>query len=172
MRLSLSVNGSATVVASLSRPGYLSAHLNMSDRPKEDQHEKSVRINGFETGETETVSMKWPTFQLGIGDVVELRILPDGEGDAPSEVRRSSESPHGLFSSIDLAKALIRAVSEFERQLTELRHKSEEVEPAEEHKKFTMAHGAVAWELGQHLLYPTYRKHRELIPEDMKGELL
>src|SRR5438552_13121801 len=34
MRLSLSVNGAAPIVASLSGPGYLSAHLNMSDRPK------------------------------------------------------------------------------------------------------------------------------------------
>jgi hypothetical protein len=172
MRLSLSVNGAPSIVASLSGPGYLSAHLNMSDRPKEKQHEKSVRINAFETGETETVSMKWPTFQLGVGDVVELRILPDGNGDAPIKIHRSSDSPYVLFSSIDLAKELIQAVSDFEHHLTELRHKSEEMEPADEHKKFESAIGAVAWELGQHLLYPIYRKHRELIPDDMKGELL
>jgi len=172
MRLSLSVNGAAPVVASLSGPGYLSARLNMSDRPKEDKHENSVRINGFETGETETVSVKWPTFQLAVGDVVELQILTDGEGHAPSEVRRSTESPYGLFSSIDLAKELIEAVSKFERHLMDLLDKAQEVEPADEHKKFALATAAVTWELGQHLLYPIYRKHRELIPEGMKGELL
>ena len=172
MRLSLSVNGTVPLVASLSGPGYLSAHLNMSDRPKEDQRRKTVSINGFETGETETVSVKWPVVQLEIGDVVELRILPAGEGDAPSEIRRSSESPYSLFSSADLAKELIQAVAAFERQLTDLRNKAQKVEPADEHKKFALATAAVAWELGQNLLYPIYRKHRELIPEDMKGELL
>jgi hypothetical protein len=63
----------------------------MSDRPKESEHSKNVRIGGMETGETETVHLKWPTIDLEIGDIVELRVLPDGEGDTPSEVRRSSE---------------------------------------------------------------------------------
>jgi hypothetical protein len=172
MRLSLSVNGTAPIVASLSGPGYLSAHLNMSDRPKESEHSKNVRIGGMETGETETVHLKWPTIDLEIGDIVELRVLPDGEGDTPSEVSRSSESPYNLFSSTELAKELLQAVSGFERHLTELRQKSEQTEPADDHKKFIAANGAVAWELGQNFLYPVYRKHRELIPEELKGELL
>lgn len=172
MRLSLSVNGAAPLVTSLPGPGYLSAHLNMSDRPKEDEQSKTVRISGMETHETETVSLKWPTFKLEVGDVVELRILPDGEGAAPLEIRRSSESPYNLFSSIDLAKMLLQAVSEFERRLIEVRDRSEKLEPPDEHKKFMAANAAVAWELGEHLLYPVYRKHKELIPEEMKGELL
>jgi hypothetical protein len=40
MRLSMSVNGAAPIVASLSGPGYLSAELKMSDRPKESEHKK------------------------------------------------------------------------------------------------------------------------------------
>jgi hypothetical protein len=51
MRLSLSVNGAAPIIASLAGPGYLSAHLNMSDRPKESENSKSVRIVGTETGQ-------------------------------------------------------------------------------------------------------------------------
>jgi len=172
MRISLSVNGAAPVIASLPGPGYLSAHLNMSDRPKEGEHSKKVSIVGIETRETETVRLKWPTFELKTGDVVELRVLPDGEGDKPSENRKSSESPYNLFSSTELAKELPQAVSEFERRLTELRCKSEEMEPADEHKNFTAANGTVAWELGQNFLYPVYRRHKELIPEELKGELL
>jgi hypothetical protein len=34
MRLSMAVNGGNPVVASLAVPGYLSAHLNMSDAPR------------------------------------------------------------------------------------------------------------------------------------------
>jgi hypothetical protein len=172
MRLSMAVNGEDPIVASLRRPGYLSAHLNMSDRPQDNEVTKSVRINGVETGETETVHLKWPSVDLKVSDVVELRVLPDGEGNEPSEIRRSSESPYNLFSSAELARELIQAVSDFEGRLSRLVQKSEELEPADEHKKFTRAWGSVVWELGQNLLYPVYRRHKELIPEELKNELL
>ncbi len=172
MRLSLSVNGAAPIVASLPGSGYLSAHLNMSDRPKENERGSSVSIGGIETRETETVHLKWPTLELGTGDLVELRVLPNGEGDAPREIRKSSESPNNLFSNTELAKELLQAVSEFEGKLTQLLDKSEKTEPADEHRKFTKAWATVAWDVGQNLLHPVYRRHRELIPEDLKGELL
>jgi hypothetical protein len=168
----MAVNARNPVTASLSGSGYLSAHLNMSHRPKEGVNNKSVRIDGIETHETETVRLKWPTFELQTGDVVELQVLPDGQGDPPSEIRSSSESPYKLFLSTELARELVQAVAEFERRLSELLRKSGEMEPTEEHKKFTAANASIAWELGQHLLYPVYRGHRELIPEELKGELL
>lgn len=172
MRLSMAVNGGNPVVASLPRPGYLSAHLNMSDRPKENESKKNVRLAGTETRESESVHLEWPSVELKVGDVVELRVLPDGEGNEPSKVRRSSESPYNLFSNPDLAKELLQAVSEFEGRLSKLLEKSEELEPADEHKKFTRAWGSVVWELGQNLLYPVYRRHKELIPDELKNELL
>jgi hypothetical protein len=132
----------------------------------------TVRLAGMETGETETAHLKWPGVELKVGDVVELRVLPDGEGNEPSEISRSSESPYNLFSSAELAKELLRTVSEFEQQLSALLEKSKELEPADEHKKFTLSCGSIVWELGQNLLQPVYRRHKELIPEAMKGELL
>jgi len=57
MRLSMAVNGSNPVVASLQCPGYLSAHLNLSDRPQDNERQKTVRMAGIETGETETVHL-------------------------------------------------------------------------------------------------------------------
>ena len=157
MRLSLSVNGAAPIVASLPGQGYLSAHLNMNDR---------------QTEETETVYLNWPTLNLEIGDVVELRVLPNGNGDPPSEIRRSSESRDNLFSSAELANELLKAVSNFERRLTGLLRKSKETEPADECRKFISANTAVSWELGQNFLYPVYPRHKELIPEELKRELL
>jgi len=50
--------------------------------------------------------------------------------------------------------------------------KSEKAEPADEHKKFKRAIGAILWELGVHLLHPVYRRHKDLIPDELKGELL
>ena len=172
MRLSMAVNGSSPIVASLSHPGYLSAHLNMSDRPKDNERESNVRLDGMETRETETLHLKWPSAELKVGDVVELRVLPEGEGNEPSEIRRSSESPNNLFSNAELAKEVLRAVSEFEARLSKLLEKSKELEPADEHKKFALAWGSVVWELGQNLLHPVYRRHGELVPVALRNELL
>lgn len=172
MRLSMTVNGSNPVVASLPRPGYLSAHLNLSDRPKENERQKTIRFAGIETGETDTLHLKWPGIDLEVGDVVELRVLPDGEGNEPSEIRSSSESPYNLFSSPELARELLQAVSEFEGRLHEIAERSKQLEPADEYKKFGRALASVAWELGQNLLYPVYRRHKELVPEDLKNEIL
>lgn len=168
----MTVNGGSSVVASLPRPGYLGAHLNLSDRPEENERERTMRIAGIEAGETNTIHLKWPSVDLEIGDVVELRVLPDGEGNEPSEVRKSSESPHNLFSRPELARELLQAVAEFEGRLHEIAEKSKELEPADEYKKVTRALGGLAWELGQNLLYPIYRRHNELVPPELKNKIL
>jgi hypothetical protein len=71
-----------------------------------------------------------------------------------------------------LARELLQAVSESERRLHELAQESKELEPRDEYKKFTRALGGIAWELGQNFLYPVYRRHKELIPEEQKNEIL
>jgi hypothetical protein len=172
MWLSMAVNGGNPIIASLPGPGYLSAHLKMSDRPKDNERKKNVGLGGMETRETETVHLKWPSIELEVGDVVELRVLPEGDGNEPSEARTSSKSPYNLFSNAELAKELLHAVSEFEERLSELLEKSKELEPADEHMKFARAWGSVVWELGENLLHPVYRRHKELIPEALKNEIL
>ena len=59
--------------------------------------------------------------------------------------------------------------SELVMQLVE---KSEKTESAEEHKRFTHAVGLTVTGLGECLLYPVYRRHKELVPDELKGELL
>ena len=63
-------------------------------------------------------------------------------------------------------------VSEFQRQLMDLLSRSEQTEPPEEFQKFQRAIGSVVWELGAAFLYPVYRRHTHLMPDEMKGELL
>jgi hypothetical protein len=173
MCLSLSLNGDSRYIASLQGPGYLSAHLNMQDRPKENDRSRNVRIQGTETAESETIWSKWPTLELSVGDVVELRILPGhGEGEAPIEVRKSSESPSNLFSHIELAKELLQIVSDCDSRLMELLSKSETTEPTDEHKKISRAVASVVYEHGAQFLYPIFRRHKSLIPGELKGELL
>jgi hypothetical protein len=97
---------------------------------------------------------------------------PMGEGDAPTEVTRSSESSSNLFSNAGLAKELLKIVADFEDRLWELTSRSEKAEPADEHRKFTLAASHVAYELGEKFLYPVYRRHKELIPDLLKGQIL
>lgn len=172
MRLSLKVNGNPRVVASVNGPGYLSAHLNLHDRPKEGDYSRTVQIRGIQTMETETAYLDWQKLDLQVGDIVEIRLLEDGEGDTPSAVRRSSESPRNLFSRPDLAKELLALVSDFETHLMQLVDRSEKTESAQGHKTFTTAVGRVVTELGDAFLYPVYRRHKGLIPDELKGELL
>jgi hypothetical protein len=172
MRISIAVNAGAPIVASLPQPGFLSVHLNMNNRPKENVNLTTVQAVAHETRETETIRMKWPNVDLKVGDVVELRVLDEGEGSQPSEIKMSSEDPNNLFSNPELAKELIQVVSDFEARLRELFEKSKELEPLDEHKKIMRAWGSIIWNLGVDLLYPVYRRHKELIPEEMKGEML
>lgn len=172
MRLSLAVNGTQRTVAAVSGPGYLSVHLNLHDRPKENDHSQVVRVIGTQTLETETIGSEWPTVELNTGDRIEIRLLEDGEADAPSEVGRSSESPRNLFSRPELAEELLALVSEFDSRLMQLVDKSEQMQSAEDHKRLTSAVGRVSYEVSESFLYPIYRRHPELIPEDLKGELL
>jgi hypothetical protein len=166
------VNGAHPVVASVSGPGFLSAHLNIHDRPKQDDQSINVRISGHQTAEAETISMSWPTADLNVGDIVELRILPEGEGDVPVKVSKSGESPSNLFSNTELAKEMLQLVSDFDNRLMELVSKSDKVESADEQKKITRAVCAASYDVALHLCYPIYRRHEDLVPEVLKGELL
>ena len=172
MRLSLKINGNPRAVAAVNGPGYLNAHLNMHVRPKDNDYSKIVRLVGSRTLETETVQLNWPNFDLQEGDTVELHLLNDGESDPPTEIRRSTESPKNLFSSVELASEVLSGVSAFERQLMQILEKSKNTESVEEHKRFARATGEVLAQLGENLLYPIYRRHKQLVPNELKGELL
>lgn len=172
MRLSLKLNGSPRVVAALDGPGYLSAHVNLCARPKDNNYSKTVRVVGTQTLETETIRFEWPEFALQVGDIAELALLNEGAGDPPSTVRKSSESPQTLFSHADLAREVLSVVSEFEARLMQMLDKSKAIESAEEHKKFALAVGHVVAQLSESLLSPIYRRHKELVPDALKGELL
>ena len=173
MRIEAFVNGTKQFLASLNGAGYLSAHLNLADRPKDQSQRRILRVEGFDTNSpTETISLKWPVVELFVGDVVELRLLEDGGGDPPIEQASGSELPSNLFASQALADELLSTCRKFESQLIELLRKSEQSEPAGEHGKFELAVGHVVANLGDRFLYPVYRRHPDLVPDELKGELL
>jgi hypothetical protein len=172
MRLSVTVNGVRRYTATVNGSGYLNAHVNLRDRPKENDRSQSIWVGGNETLEAETISFEWPRLDLKTGDVVEVTLLESGEGDAPSLTRRSSDSPKNLFSRPELARELVSSVRDFETRIMQLVDKSEETESDAEHARFTSAVSRVVMELGGSFLYPVYRRHPEFLPDDLKGELL
>ena len=173
MRIEAKLNGTAKYVAQISGAGFLNAHLNLANRPKENRISSVLRVVGYDTNSpTETVSVKWPEISLALGDVVQLQLLDDGPGDPPVIRKSTSDSPSNLFSDASLAKDLLSLVGDFERNLLDLMRKSEVTEPPEEHQKFKRAVGHAIVDLGEHLLSPVYRRHPELVPEAMRGEVL
>lgn len=84
MPISLSINGNPQYTASLSGAGYLNAHVNVRNRPRENDLSADVRLDATDTSqERENVRMDWPAIPLHAGDVVELKLMPPGEGDPP-----------------------------------------------------------------------------------------
>ena len=129
-------------------------------------------MQAIQLAEAETVFLDWPEVSLDVGDTVKISLREDGESDEPTQVRRSSESRSNLFTKTELAKELTEVVSNFDKQLMAVLEKAKKVESSDEYIKICDAIGAVAYETGERLLYPIYRRHKELIPEKIKGELL
>lgn len=174
MRLSVAVNGTARLTSSLAGVGYMKAILNMHNIPKDQDFGTKLRVDAIDTSDgTENVRMNWETISLSVGDVVELRLLEDGPGDPPTEQTKSSEEPTNLPTQFELAKEVVNVIGDCDKRLWELMEKAQESEPPDEFEKFRRAVGKVVYLHGA-LLYPIFRRHKELIPNELKseGELL
>ena len=173
MRIAVTLNGSEKHVAAIAGAGFLSAHLNLADRPKDSHVKRVLRVEGFDTNsDTETVSVKWPEILLSPGDVAQLQVSDEGPADEPVSRRSTTESPANLFSDEELARQLLSHCEDFEQRLFELMKKSESIETPEEHNNFKRAIGNVVVDLGEHFLRPVWRRHPNLVPDSMRGELL
>jgi hypothetical protein len=173
MRIAVTLDGQPQYIASLQGAGYLNAHLNLASRPNENVAKRVLRIVGYDTNSpTETVSLHWPELTLNSGDVVQLEVLDEGPGDAPAQRRSSVEAPTNLLSDSALAKDLLDICENFESRLFEFMERAAVIEPEEERQKLKRAVGKILVNLGEHLLSPIYRRHTQLIPQEMRGELL
>ncbi|GFE87698.1 hypothetical protein [Steroidobacter agaridevorans] len=173
MRIAVALNGVAKHVAGVSGAGYLNAHLNLANRPKEHQVKRVLRVVGYDTNRpTETVFLDWPEIPLAAGDTLQLQVLDEGPADSPASRRTSTELPTNLFSDPGLAKELLALCEDFQGRLFQLMKKSETVEPADEHERFKRAIGNVVAEVGESFLRPVYRRHPDLVPDALRGERL
>jgi hypothetical protein len=65
-----------------------------------------------------------------------------------------------------------QTVSDFNSRLTNILSKAEKVEPPDEYAKIRSAVARVIYDTGALLLYPIYRRHQGLMPDELRGELL
>lgn len=167
MRIEALLNTESCCTAGIATPGYVSAHLNHS----KTSGTASLTLVAIEAHETESVHLDWPVVALKEGDVVTLRLLADGPSTEPAKTSRTSEHPANLFSDPNIAAQVLDACKEFENRLGVILERSKALEPPEDHAKFLRAVGYLASELGDRLLYPIYRKHSALVPEDLRGDI-
>lgn len=112
MRIEASVNGEVACTAGLSTSGYLSAHLNTEVNRANSNN--VLRVVGIETHDAESVHLQWPVKCVGEGDVVTIRLLPEGLTSPPSSRQLSSEASSHLFADTALASRVLAACATFE----------------------------------------------------------
>ena len=158
MRISLSINGNPQYTASLSGAGYLSAHLNVRDRPKENHLSAVVQLVATDTSQdTENVRMDWPSIPLHAGDAVELKLLPPGEGDPPAR-RAGHPAGHPKIRGTCLPAQRMppnwSRFSDFEARLMDLVSRFEQTEPPDEFVKIRAGRGFCGLGVGRFFSFP------------------
>ena len=83
-----------------------------------------------------------------------------------------SEAPSNLLTDSDLAREVVQSISDFDLRLIDILKRAKEIEPLEEYEKFKRAVGEVLSSTGFALAYPIYRRHKQLVPDALKGEIL
>ena len=173
MRLSLTVNAGKPILASLKSVGYLSAHLNLTKEPEKEQMAGRVWLHAIDVSEEpNSVSSEWEGGAVSAGDKIEILVLADGDADPPTEIRRSSESPKNLFSSVEQARMLLSAISACDKELMGIIERARESEPPEEFQKIAGAVGRIVYDLDHYLISPTLRRHPELLVEAKEKKLI
>jgi hypothetical protein len=173
MRLSLTINDGKPIQASLKSVGYLSAHLNLTKEPEKEQMAGRVWLHAIdESAEPNSVSSEWEGGAVSVGDKVEIQVLPDGDADAPTEIRRSSESPKNLFSNVEQARMLLSAISACDKELMGIIERARESESPDEFQKVAQAVGGIIYDLDRYLISPTLRRHPGLFDEAKEMKLI
>jgi hypothetical protein len=109
-RLSLSVNDRHVANASLEAKVWLGAPVSLSHGVQSEYSDRVWLSATDHSEDPNSVHSTWDFVPLSIGYKIEIVVLPDGESDSPSEIRRTSESPKNLFSDIEQARLLLAAV--------------------------------------------------------------
>ena len=173
MRVQVAVNGGTPVRASLTSKGWLSVHLNFSKDDTDVESSGALWAQAIDySDQPNSVNSVWEVGDLSVGDKAEIQVLADGETDPPTKIERSTERSANLFSSVDEARRLLKAISACDKELNAVIEQSQTIEPENEFKKIAMAIGGIFAELDRNLIQPTLRRHPELLTEAQEMQLV
>lgn len=172
MRIKVEVNGEQVCLAAVDTAGYLGAHLNLSNRAAPEGSQCVLRLSGIETHSKESVYLDWPEMPLQVGDVVSLTLARDGAPSEPASRRKSSELPSNLVIGDELAKHVLAACASFDSELQKVLFEGKARLTEEAYASLLRSVAQIVSGLGDTLLFPIYRAHPDLVPDDLKGEML
>lgn len=173
MRVKVAVNDGVPVKASLSTKGWLSVHLNFSRGDDAEDSAGRLWVQAIDySAEPNSVNSVWEVGKLSVGDKAEIQVLADGETDPPTKIERSAERSMNLFSNVDEARRLLKAISACDRELNAVVEGSRTAEPEDEFKKIVQAIGGIVMEFDRKLIQPTLHRHPELLVEAQEMRLI
>lgn len=175
MKLKISINGKKEIITCIDGYGHLGAHLNIYKHRKETKP-SSVFVSGHDTNEeTVTKHYNWAERELKTGDKVEIEILTDSDveaSDEPDTTYLSSDEKYTLLENANLAKELKSMILDFEKNLFNMLDNVNDCESEDELKKYKRSLGKILMSNAENILYPLYRKHTDLIPDELRGKSL
>jgi hypothetical protein len=175
MKLKLSIKGKKEIITCIEGHGHLGAHLNIHNHRKEEKP-PSVFVSGHDTNdESVTKHYNWAERELKIGDKVEIEVLTDSgneESDEPDKTYLSSDERYTLLENANLAKELKGMILDFEKNLFYMFDNVKDCESEDELKKYKRSLGKILMSNAENILYPLYRKHSDLIPDELRGKSL
>jgi len=157
----------------------------VAERRNMEASEGLLQASGFKESPSKWDLLTLPDLGKGILDIMRLLQVTERSDRGRQSLRATTTlgieqlatfEAHGQCISFSSVRGKNRNTCgyqyDFDDRIMQLVSKSKETEPADEHKELTRSVCAVAYEMGHRLQSPVYRRHKDLVPEFLKGELL
>ena len=172
MKLSLTINQEASIIAELDSPGHLGAHINMRKRDGETEV-CDANISGYDVSDKKCTQFhKWPRLDLKPGDSIKIQIDPEDTATPPSSIEKSSEVTEYQNRSIEDAKVALEVVHAHIKSLHETLELMRSSLSEEDFKTFARNVGHTLYAYHENIERPIYRNHPSLVPDALKGSAL
>ena len=172
MKLSLTINQEAPIIAEVDSPGHLGAHIYIR-RDNKGTEAYNANISGYDVSDEKcTKSLAWPRLDLKPGDSIQIQIDPEDTPTPPSSVKRSSDLTEYQNLSIEDAKVALEVVHAHIKSLHETLEIMRSSLSKDDFKTFAQYVGHTLYAYHENIERPIYRNHPSLLPDALKGSAL
>jgi hypothetical protein len=158
MRIKALRNGKAVKTIGLKNDGRLYASLCLSKGQNE------IWLHGTDSKEL----FDWGKITLQEGDSIVLQLLRNGRFDPSKRTSRPDQSKNTHIENKLLARKILRLTNNFFNDLAETMKKAKRVERSAPYAKYKSEISYVWDEIYKRVEAPIYRKHKALIPKQLK----